>query len=65
MRNRKAATCATAQGDFTDAILIAVLGTMLLIVGGFISVLVGQKEAQTRPQHAAQAPAAPPYGPPR
>jgi hypothetical protein len=57
-------TCAYAQGDFNDAVLIALFGTMLLIAGGFISVLLAVQD-RWRAQSTPPPQGAPPYGPPR
>lgn len=72
-----AATCGMAQGDLANAILDGVFGTTLIMIGGFISVLVGQRDrgplaGAPLPQQggATPPPPAPPggapyYGPPR
>ena len=58
--------CAQAHADYANDILVGMFGTALIMVGGFVSVLVGQRDGRPRagatlPQHSAPSP---PYGPP-
>ena len=58
--------CAQAHAGYAEDILVGMFGIAMIMAGGFISVLVGQRDGRSRagaplPQHGAP-PA--PYGPP-